>query len=247
MSPKEKKKIEAKGKGTSTKGPVPTETQQQASSAHSQSPKPTTSFDIFEMCVQRARNLVKLHQAAHGKSGKPEPYASDAHRAAIVLAVSALDAFIRDFVISRTTELLAASSDPLPGPLKDQIKKLLKDDDLIDAARKDDLLERVEKAFRADFERRSFQGTKNIEEQLKIVGYDDVFHDVAMDARMNKEALKEDLDRFTQRRHAIAHRGDYDLNENPPIENRATKRDAEDCIKLVCRIAKHMYKLRSKK
>ena len=247
MSSKKKKKIEAKGKGTSTKGPVPTETQQQASSAHSQSPKPTTSFDIFEMCVQRARNLVKLHQAAHGRSGKPEPYASDAHRAAIVLAVSALDAFIRDFAISKTIELLAASSDPLPGPLKDRIKKFLKEDGLLDAARNDDLLEKVEKAFRADFERRSFQGTNNIEEQLKIVGYDNIFRDVAVDASMNEETLKGNLDQFTQRRHAIAHRGDYDLNENPPRENRATKKDAEDCIKLVCRIAKHMYELRSKK
>jgi hypothetical protein len=48
------------------------------------------------------------------------------------------------------------------------------------------------------------------------------------------------------RRHAIAHRGDYELNENPPKENVVTKKDAEDCIKLVCRIAKHMDELRVK-
>ena len=110
-------------------------------------------------------------------------------------------------------------------------------------ARKDDLLERVEKAFRSDFERRSFQGIKSIEEQLRIVGYNDIFHEVAKEAQLNEVTLRSDLDRFTQRRHAIAHRGDYDLNENPPKEKEITKKDAESCIKLVCQIARHMYEL----
>lgn len=123
----------------------------------------------------------------------------------------------------------------------DQIKKFLKDDDLLQAARKDDLLERVEKAFRSDFEKRSFQGTRNIEDQLRIVGYQDVFHEVAMRAGVNEDTLKADLDRFTQRRHAIAHRGDYDLSVDPPRETPVTKKDAEDCIQLVCRIAKEIH------
>lgn len=204
-----------------------------------------TSLDIFEMCVERARNLVRLHEAAHGKAGKPEPYAADAHRAAIVLAMSALDACVRDLVVVRTRKMLASRVAELPPALKDHIKKFLKDDDLLDAARKDDLLDRVEKAFRSDFDRRSFQGTRNIEEYLRIVGYNSVFHDIAVKARMNEEQLRGDLDGFTDRRHAIAHRGDYRLNENPPAENRVTKKDAEDCIKLVCRIAKHMCELGS--
>jgi hypothetical protein len=209
--------------------------------------KPLSSHDIFELCVQRARNLVKLHEAAHGKAGKPEKYTSDAHRAAIVLAISALDAFVRDSVISRTRTLLAAKTSSLPPSLTEQIKKFLKDDDLLQAARKDDLLERVEKAFRSDFEKRSFQGTKNIEEQFRIVGYQDVFHEVAIKAGMNEDTLRADLDRFTRRRHAIAHRGDYDLSVNPPRENVVTKKDAEDCIKLVCRIAKQIHELEDSK
>jgi len=58
--------------------------------------------------------------------------------------------------------------------------------------RKDDLLERVEKALRSDFERRSFQGTKNIEEHLRIAGYEDVFHEVAVKAHLNEDALRGD-------------------------------------------------------
>lgn len=238
---------QAKGKGVHKSGsPRATETK----AAHEQEQgagQPLTSLDIFDLCVQRARNLIKLHTAAHGKAGKPERYAADAHRAAIVLAVSALDAFVRDFVIKRTRTLLATKSLALPAPLSAHIKKFLKEDDLLEAARKDDLLERVEKAFRSDFERRSFQGTKNIEEQLRLVGYDDIFHEVAIHAQMNEDTLRTDLDRFTTRRHSIAHRGDYELNENPPRENPITKKDAKDCVKLVCCIAKHVNELEAKR
>jgi hypothetical protein len=196
---------------------------------------PLTSYGIFERCIQRARNLIKLHEAAHGKQGKPEKFTADAHRAAIVLAISALDAFVRDLVLSRVRTLLSTKTVVLPTALTEQIKRFLKDDALLDAARKDDLVERVDKAFRSDFEKRSFQGTKVIEEQLQLVGEAKVFHKIAVKAHVNEDVL--------QRRHMIAHRGDYNLNESPPTENVITKRDAEDCIKLVCLIAKHMNQL----
>ncbi len=202
-----KKNSEAKGAGIDSRsGPIPSESKAAPITAKPET-KSLTSFDIFELCVQRARNLVKLHETAHGKAGKPERFTSDAHRAAIVLAISALDAFVRDFVISRTRALLAAKTSTLPPALSEQIKRFLKDDDLLQAARKDDLIERVEKAFRSDFEKRSFQGTKNIEEQLRVVGYQDIFHEVAIRAGLNEDTLRADLDRFTQRRDAIAHRG----------------------------------------
>ena len=235
--------VQAKGKGAEKKGGSPGGQTTAAPGAGGDSVGLLSSHDIFLLCVQRAQNLVKLHEAAHGKAGKPEKYAADAHRAAIVLAVSALDAFVRDFVMARVRVLLQDRSKALPDALSTEIKKFLKDDALLDAARKDDLLERVEKAFRADFEKRSFQGTKNIEDQLRVVGYADIFHEVAMKAHMNEDVLRADLDRFTKRRHAIAHRGDYDLSRNPPPEQQVKKKDAEDCIKLVKKIAQTMHDL----
>lgn len=202
-----------------------------------------TSYDLFELCIQRAKNLVKLHQAAHGRQAKPEKYMADAHRAAIVLAIAALDAFVRTFIISRTRRLLVSRTAAIPPSLSAHIKKFLSDDDLLDAARKDDLLDRVEKAFRNDFDRRSFQGTRNIEECMKMVGFDDIFHEVAIRAKLNEDTLRSDLDRYTSRRHTIAHRGDYDLNENPPKEIAVTKKDAQDCIRCATAIAKHIRDL----
>jgi hypothetical protein len=241
-----KKTIDAHGKGVGAVG-APTASETPAKAVLAKTPTaPTTSLAIFELCVQRAKNLVKLHEAAHGRAGKPQSYTSDAHRAAIVLAVSALDAFVRDFVISRTRVFLVAKNTPLPSAMSAQIRKFLQQEDLLEAARKDDLLERVEKAFRSDFEKRSFQGTKNIEDCFKLIGYEDIFHDLAIDAGMNEDTLRSDLNRFTLRRHAIAHRGDYDLDQNPPKEKIITKKDAEDCIKLVCKVAKQMHELGAK-
>jgi hypothetical protein len=234
---------EAKGKGVGTaKAPGPSETKASVDVTQSNT-KSLTSYDIFELCVQRARNLLKLHQAVHGKAGKPETYTADANRAAIVLAISALDAFVSDFMISQTRTLLVSKASKLPDALSTHILKFLKADELLEAARKDDLLERVEKAFRSDFDKRSFQGTKNIEEQLRVVGYEAVFHQLAIKAKVNEDTLRENLNRYTTRRHAIAHRGDYDLSQNPPKENVVTKKEAEECIKLVCLIARHMQEM----
>ncbi len=205
-----------------------------------------TPFDIFNYCIERAVNLLKIHKAAHGKKVKPEKYLADAHRATIVLAVSALDAFIRTFIISRIRNILADKSKKLPNDLVDKIKKFVDQDSLIDAARKDDLLDRVEKAFINDFKKRSFQGTKAIEEIMNTIGVNNVFHLVAINAKMNEDQIKNDLDMYTERRHLIAHRGDYELNQQPPLENIITKKDAESCIKLVKVIAKNINALENK-
>jgi hypothetical protein len=159
------------------------------------------------------------------------------------LSISALDAFIRTFVIERIRKLLLQKSDPLPALLIEKIKKICDADSLLEAARKDDLIERVEKAFLSDFEKRSFQGTKNIEEILKLIGIKNVFHTVALNAKMNEDQIKENLDNYTNRRHLIAHRGDYDLKQQPPKENVITKKYAEDCIKLVNVVAEYIKDL----
>ena len=205
-----------------------------------------TSFDIFQFCITRAKNLIKIHGTLHGKKSKPPKEFSDVHRAVILLAISALDAYIRTFVISEVRNILADAKRPLHDSLLTKIKKYMNHDVVIDAARKDDLIDRVEKILQVDFEKQSFQGTKNIGEGMQILGYNDIFHEVAIKARMNEETLKKNLDEFTERRHAIAHRGDYDLSQKPPVEKIITKKYAEDCIKLVIKIAKQINAIRGK-
>ncbi len=205
-----------------------------------------TSYDIFLLCIGRAKNLIKIHEIVHGKKSKPPKEFSDMHRASVLLAISALDAFIRTFVISEVRNILVDTKLNLHESLLTKIKKYMNHDVVIDAARKDDLIDRVEKILQLDFEKQSFQGTKNITEGMQILGHDDIFREVAIRARMNEETLRKDLDEFTNRRHAIAHRGDYDLNQKPPTENIITKKYAHDCIKLVVTIASHINSIGEK-
>src|SRR5262245_24118693 len=80
------------------------------------------SYDVFKLCIERARNLVKIHQAAHGNQSRPEGFLADAHRAAIVLSVSALDAYVRTACLERIRIIIADKSRELPNALSAEIK-----------------------------------------------------------------------------------------------------------------------------
>jgi hypothetical protein len=205
---------------------------------------PLTPYDIFERSIERATNLLRIHKEAHGKVSRPLAFLADAHRAAIVLAVAALDAFIRTLVVEKIVAKIADHAQPVPEKLREQAKELLGQEGLFDAARKGDLGSRLEKEFRRQFEGKSFQGVKNIEDALGLVGHEKVFCTIARSASVNEENLKVAVGRFTKRRHIIAHCGDYDLTQSPPIENKISKEDVEECIKVVKRVAKEINKLR---
>jgi len=202
-----------------------------------------TALDIFKKCIDRAKSLIRIHSAAHGNKSRPEAYLADAHRASVVLAVSALDAFIRSFLIARIRARLVDDKQALPPTLAQEIKRFLKDDVLLEAARKSDLLDRVELAFRSDFERKSFQGVKSITEALCLIGTENVFHHISLSASVNEDHLKIDVDKYTKRRHIIAHAGDFDMSKNPPPENTITKPYAENCIKTMVLVATEINKI----
>jgi hypothetical protein len=169
---------------------------------------------------------------------------ADALRAAVVLAVSALDAFVRTFVIDRIITTVTNPNANISTKLREQIKNCMNHDTVIEAARTGDFNARLHKGLKSYYATYSFQGVDKISDALKLVGHDDAFGVMAGSARVNAENLKRDLGTFTQRRHIIAHRGDLDLDQNPPVENRIRKADALKCIKTVELIAKEIAKLR---
>jgi hypothetical protein len=127
---------------------------------------------------------------------------------------------------------------PLPAKLSDYLKNLLTQDKLLEAARKSDLLEKVEDAVKADFETKSFQGEWKITSFLEMVGHKDIFSEVSVEADINEKNLRKKLNLFTNRRHIIAHSGDYDLNQSPHSENTIDKRYASECVDTVRLFAK---------
>jgi hypothetical protein len=230
-----------------TKGKLKKETRgmTSASGKATQPPKlsPTTPYDLFILTVNRAKNLIIVHKEIHGKPGCPPILLADAPRASLVLSVSALDAYIRILVVRRVTDLIKDVRKPLPNELRKQLKELLNQDKLLDAARTGDLSSPVSRALTDKFEQSSFQGVRKITEAMQLLGKKDIFKDIARAASKNEQTLKDNVGRFTDRRHVIVHCGDYDLNQTPPIEKAITKKEAEDCIKLMHRIATEIEKV----
>ena len=191
-----------------------------------------SSFEIFEKCIKRAENLVSVHESTKDIKEISEQHYCDCYRAAVVLSISALDAFIRKVVISEILKLLLENK-PLHLKLSEYIKNLLNQDKLLEAARNYDLHERVEKAVKEDFETKSFQGGWKISSFLEMVGHENIISNVSIRTDINEKNLRIKIEKYTNRRHIIAHSGDYDLNQNPHIENSINKEYSTDCIKTV--------------
>lgn len=192
-----------------------------------------TSFEVFEKCIIRAENLISLHDSTEDVDEISDEHYCDCYRAAVVLTISALDAFIRKALVSEIRRILSDASKPLNQELSEYIKNLLNQDKLLDAARKYNLLDKVEDAVKNDFETKSFQGEWKIVSFMKLVGYKDIFSEVSIKADINEKNLKRKLNVFTTRRHIIAHSGDYDLNQTPHRENAIKKEYAKECIDVV--------------
>lgn len=198
------------------------------------------SYEVFEKCIRRSENLISFHSSTEKIKEISEQHYCDCYRAAVVLSISALDAFVRKVVIS---EIIKSISDkkPLNLKLKDYLKGLLNQDKLLEAARNYDLLEKVENAIKSDFDTKSFQGEWKISSYMEMVGYKDIFSKVSIKVDINEKNLKRKLTIFTSRRHIIAHSGDYDLNQNPHMENIIDKKYATECVDIVRLFAKTIH------
>jgi hypothetical protein len=208
------------------------------------SPK-LTPYDIFQRCIKRAQNLIDFH--TDEKGSEIEENFCDAYRAAIVLSISALDAFIRSIVTEKINVILINDSEELTEKLATYLKNLLNQDKLLLAARKYNLHEVVDKHIKEDFGTKSFQGEWKIKTFMELVGYQNIFKQVSDKADISESNLMKKLELYTKRRHVIAHSGDYDLNSTEQKENAINKKFAVDCVYLVNKFAKHVNEICQKK
>jgi hypothetical protein len=200
-----------------------------------------TPHDIFVRCIKRAQNLIDFH--SDDKGSDIQEHFCDAYRAAIVLSISALDAFIRSIVTEKINNILLDNSKKLPDKLAIYLKNLLNQDKLLNAARKYNLNEVVDKHIKEDFGTKSFQGEWKIKKFMELIGYQNIFKQVSDKADISESNLLKKLEKYTQRRHVIAHSGDYDLNNTTQAENNITKMFAQDCVNIVNQFAKNVNEI----
>jgi hypothetical protein len=202
-----------------------------------------TPYDIFVRCLKRAENLVSFH--SDDKNPEEENFC-DAYRAAVVLTIGALDAYTRTVVIVKIKEKLKRkpkSSDPIYS----YIKSIMSHDTLLETAMNETFFSEIETQISDDFQKKSFQGERKITHYMEYAGYKNIIGLVAKKNNYNEHNLKQELDAFTKRRHAIAHGGDYDISQIPFKELEIKKEYALKCIKVVGEFTKTLNEICFKK
>ncbi len=198
-------------------------------------------FAIFEKCINRANNLLSIHDSTEKIPEVTDEHYYDCYRSAVVLSISALDAFVRKIIISEIRNKLADKNTKISESLSSYIKEILKYDELLESARGYTILDKVSEKVKADFETKSFQGDRKINQFFDMVGYKNIFETVSKKADVSEPNLRRKINLFTTRRHIIAHSGDYDLNQNPHKENKIDKKYANECLNIVSLIAKNIH------
>lgn len=209
--------------------------------------KSELAYKIFKSGIKRAENLLKINI---GSDSSALPISNDklldSYRAVIVLSISALDAYVKTFLIVEIKRSL--NEKKLSTDLKKYIKEeLFTKDTLHQHVLEDNFYEKVIEKFDEDFEKRSFQGQKSIDKYMKLAGLNQVFKLISNSADKSVDKLHAAIETFTQRRHLIVHCGDHDLTQTTLTENTITEKDASDCISLVTLIANEIHKISTTK
>jgi hypothetical protein len=191
--------------------------------------KSITPYDIFLRCIKRAENLINFHSDDKNPN---EEHFCDAYRASVVLTIAALDAYTRTVAIIKIKEKLSKSP-KITDPLCQYIKSIMTHDGLLESAISDTFFEEIDRQISDDFQKKSFQGERKITHYMELAGYKNIFGLVAKKNNSNEHNLKEGIEKFTKRRHTIAHGGDYDINQIPYKELTINKDFAKECLKIV--------------
>lgn len=215
--------------------------------ASNKNEKSELAFKIFNSGIKRAENLLKINIGSDDSTLPiSEDKLLDSYRAVIVLSISALDAYVKTFLIVEIKRSL--NEKKLSTDLKKYIKEeLFTKDTLHQHVLEDNFYEKVIEKFDEDFEKKSFQGQKSIDKYMKLAGLNQVFKLISNSADKSVDKLHAAIEIFTQRRHLIVHCGDHDLTQTTLTENKITVKDASDCINLVTLIANEIHKISTSK
>lgn len=207
------------------------------------SPLNLTPYDIFLRCIKRAENLINFHSE---DKNPDEEHFCDAYRASVVLTIAALDAYARTVAIAKIKEKIARKL-KAKDPLRDYLKKIMTHDSLLESALNESFLTEIEAQISNDFHQKSFQGHENISEYMNLAGYPNIIGIVAKKKNLHEDILKADINKYTKRRHTIAHNGDYATNQTPYKELEIDKKFAQSCLALISDFTKTLDEIFFKK
>jgi hypothetical protein len=172
-----------------------------------------SALDQFHISISRVRDLIAIHNSIKAQS-TPDLDLSDILRAALVLAVSALDYYVHEVVKLGMLEIHQGIRPEPPAFAKFQInlgsaREGLSVDVSLDYWLEDEIQQR--------HSYKSFQSPKNIAEAVKLISDKKLWEEVgkvmnrtAKDVKQGAEDVKQQLGIIVDRRNKISHEADID-------------------------------------
>ncbi|MGX5654365.1 HEPN domain-containing protein [Geodermatophilus nigrescens] len=163
------------------------------------------AYNSFRKTLDRVQRLIDAHGTLHGGGpGRPQQQAADVLRAAVVLTVAALDAFVGDVTIEAIPELARK------GRLGTQAHTIVKPQDLLAALASADPALELQRFARSRFARTTLQSPASITNHLdNYLGYTVDWAQIAGRIGVPTPAdAQAALGAYVERRHGIAHAGD---------------------------------------
>lgn len=189
------------------------------------------AYNAFEKTNERAKKLVELHKELNPR-GQPKKEYADILRSAVVLSISAMDAYFHEVIAEKIAKFVRAKKGKqLPGKLVEIIKKEVNHERLIEIMFKERPLSHIANIVRKSIADRTYQDAGKIEDILKIVGVDDLWFQVGKKLKTSKEKAKTFIHLYVHRRHDIVHRGDFGATKRSKNKLKSiTRQYANNCV-----------------
>jgi hypothetical protein len=170
------------------------------------------AIEAFDSVLKRARGLIDVHVTLHPK-GKPAERSDDVLRAALVLGIAGADAFFHDKIAESIAPLIRKSQGRnLPGALTAVFEKQLSTPRMLEIMFEERRLSHLSTAVRRAIKDSTYQDPGKIEQALRLLGVDDLWHRMAsrlpLKGAKAKEKAKTYIQPYVTRRHGIVHEGD---------------------------------------
>lgn len=194
------------------------------------------ALDQFQTNLARARTLSGV-AASIGALTTPAIDLSDIHRAALVLAVSALDYFVHEFVRLGMLEVHRGKRPTTDANLSFKVPIVAVRSGFADLTQDDWLDEAVREAHSW----LSFQHPDKIADAIRLVSAVKLWQEVANDIGSEASAVKARLIVIVDRRNKIAHEADMDPT-NPGNQWPISAALVEDAFDFIENMVKAIYK-----
>jgi len=190
----------------------------------------------FDTTIQRARALIKAHAKLRGKGpGKRPRFHSDLLRAALVTAVSAMDAYFHDKISRNVSRTVKRTAPDFPVELVSLLAEDQKANEVVKTFLQISMrarpLAHVSTRVARCLSERSYQDPGKIEQGLKVIGVRDFWTLVSNELNTAPDELKRQIVRYVKRRHSIVHAGDLGVAKKTGHQVRKISRIfADGCV-----------------